>query len=78
MTLSCRVGLWEGQREFYADIRARRAMSETAHSGLDSYLLLFVDFRPPAPNRASPASIDCSQVLSSALFTVQFNQTLER
>lgn len=42
-----------------------------------SYLLLSVGFRPPAPNSTCPASIDCSQVLPSTLFTIQFNHTLE-
>lgn len=50
---------------------------ETRHSSLGSYLLLFVGLGPPASMRTSPASKDCCQVLSSTLFTVQFNQNLK-
>lgn len=49
---------------------------EARHSGLGSYLLLFVGLGPPASKRTSPASKDCCQVLPSTLFTVQFNQNL--
>lgn len=52
---------------------------EAWHSGLQgSYLLLFVGFGSPAPNRTGPASKDCCQVLPSSLFTVQFNHILKR
>lgn len=86
MGSSCWVELWVCQREFCANTwrmtsQARRAMSEVectaGYSGPGSYLLLFVGFGSPAPNRTSPASIDCRQVLPSTLFTVQFNHILE-
>lgn len=58
----------------YETCQARRAMSEVeceaGHSGLGSYLLLFVDSGSPALNRTSPASKDCSEVLPCTLFTV--------
>lgn len=63
--------------------QARRAMSEVecgtgwGIQGLGSYLLLLVGSGPPAPKRTAPGSIDCSQVLTSALFTIQFNHTLD-
>lgn len=49
---------------------------EARHSGLGSYLLLFVGLGPPASKRTRPASKDCCQVLPSTLFTVQFDQNL--
>lgn len=46
-------------------------------SGLGSYLLLLVDLRSPAPSRSGTAPIDCGQVLSSTLFSIQVSHTLE-